>query len=95
MPLKDIAFNLFNKSARTKGELTLKTLQFVESSSKKTWHLNSADNSLQFVVKLYIKRKELLLWSPDRRVSFCTASSAWSEEEETTALYVRHDAASR
>lgn len=94
MPVKDIAFNLVNKSARMKRELTLKTLQFVESSSKKTWHLNSADNSLQFVIELYIKR-ELLLWSPDRRVSLRTASSAWSEEEETTALYVRHDAASR
>lgn len=57
----------------------------MESSSKKTWHLNSTDNSLQFVVQLHTKRQELLPWSPDRRVSLCAASSAWSEEEETTA----------
>lgn len=91
MPVKDIASNLFNKSARTQRELTLKSLQFVESSSKKTWHLNSADSSLQVVVKLYIQREELLLWSPDRRVSLRTASSARPEEEETTAPHVRHD----
>lgn len=63
MCVKDIAFNLLNKSAPTKRELTLKTLQFVESASKKTWHLtSSADSSLQVVVELGIKG-ELLLGS--------------------------------
>lgn len=95
MRAKTDASNLFNKSARRKGELTLKTRQFVESSSKKAPHLNSTDNSLQFVAKLYIKRADLLPWSPDRRVSLCTVSSAFSKEEDTSALYVRHDAASR
>lgn len=73
----------------------------MESSSKKTWHLNSAASSLQFVVQLYIERKELLLWSPDRRVSLTLSLSLSARlpplgqrrRKPRQARYVRHDAA--